>query len=166
MDKIEQEFFEAFGIEPKHIYKLENVPLEFCISYRGKCKCQKTGYIHILTAPSLQSAKEYIAFDYSHFSDKENIKCTEIKKIYPRITTKIRDTLEEILSRCGGVDYYESFNFMGTKKSGYRYYKTNRNYRLNIKEGDAKTRIGALRNILIQFKDEIQDQVKELFNGQ
>ena len=80
MDNLEEKFFKVFKIEPKHIYKLVNVPIEFCVSYWGKCKCQKCGEVHILTAPNLQMAEEYMAFNYSYFSDKENIKYTEIKK--------------------------------------------------------------------------------------
>lgn len=111
------------------------------------------------------TCKEDIIWDSANNPNHDCLNCDGKNTSYQPITAEIVLKLEEILSRCGGIDYYESFNFMGTKKSGYRYYKSNRNYRLNIKESTAESRADALCGILIQFKDEIQDQVKELFNA-
>jgi hypothetical protein len=94
--------------------------------------------------------------------------CSKYKQIY--ITAEIRERLEEILLNKFGhihiwrTDGHETYGFSGNYEVGTKFILNNTSFEYGcIKE--AKTRKDALLNLCIQLKDEIKEQVMEVFNA-
>ena len=147
---MEQEFFEAFGIN-----KIDG---HNCIPYN-----------------TIKNECEYII---NGFTDSCS-NCEHLEKHYPPITPEIVLKLEEIL-----LNTFQNFKYKtGIENNTYSNgikgvigcfcsnkipFKGN-NYFLGRADsyewaGIGDNRLDALLNLCIQLKDEIQDQVRELFN--
>lgn len=146
MDSIEQEFFEAFGIEPsKHFFCGKHLP-------RYKCVCwdrarQRNSYCK----------------DWDYKNKKCEFYTEDIeRRYYPSITPEIVLGLFDILLYGWEVKirkpqvkdgfWYRIFLF---KESEVIWFKTTLKPTLQ----------DAIMDLLIQLQPEIQNQVKELFNG-